>query len=602
MVAPHENPRKDEGEPSVNPRVQYVLLMSFSVAIGVAAALGAFFFRWLIELFQTSFWYQGHGFLDSVVNSPWWLTLLLPCFGGLFAGVVINNWAPEARGPGVPEVIKAIAVRGGTIRHRITFLKALVTSLLIGCGASVGREGPVVQIGASLGSSAARIFRLNRSMRPVCVAAGAAAGISATFNAPLTGTLFAIEILLLDTEMSYVSHIIVASVTASALSEDFLGDFPTFDAPKFMFNNFEELLIFFILGILAGLVSLLFVKMISLMESGFDQIKIYEWMKPGIGGLLLGLLALKVPGILGVGYEAVNMGLTGVLPLDLALILLVSKLIATSLCIGSGMSGGIFAPSLMLGATLGISVSSTLNMIFPELALTHSQYALVGMGTLVAGTTLAPITAVLTVFELTYSYKIILPMMVGCITSALVVRMLKGHSVYEAKLLRQGVNILRGHDESVLVNVPIDEVMEKDFDFLRTTDSLKKASEMVLNSTFPHFPVIDENEKLVGILTLRDMRAYLKNKQELNGFPEIVDSLMTRTVVSVMIDSNLKETLMTFEQTGVSFIPVTTHYNEIAGIVKSKDAFRIFREKDIKTGFSPPQSSFPCPAPAQHTR
>lgn len=246
------------------------------------------------------------------------------------------------------------------------------------------------------------------------------------------------------------------------------------------------------------------------------------------------------------------------------------------------MSGGIFAPSLVLGATLGVSVSSTINIIFPELALTHGQYALVGMGTVVAGTTLAPITAVLTIFELTYSYKIILPMMVGCITSALVVRVLKGYSVYEAKLLRQGINIIRGHDESVMVNVPIQEVMETEFDYLRTTDSLKKAVEMVLDSEFPHFPVLNDDNKLVGILTLRDMRAFLKNAQDLKGGAEIVDTLMVRTVVSLSVNSNLKEAIIIFERTGVSFLPLVNQDETVAGIIKSKDTMNIFRQKRYK--------------------
>lgn len=582
MAVPYSTRNQHRTEPAVNPRVQYVLLMFFSVAIGMTAAMGAFFFRWLIELFQKFFWAEGNNFLDQVAASPWWLILLLPTAGGLLSGVIISNWAPEARGPGVPEVIKAIAVKGGVIRHRITFVKALVTSLLIGCGASVGREGPVVQIGASLGSSVARIFRLDRSMLPVCVAAGAAAGISATFNTPLTGTLFAIEILLLDTEMSYISHIIVASVTASALSKLFLGDFPTFDAPKFFFNNFEELLIFFILGILSGLISLAFVHMIRLMENIFERIPVKPWIRPGIGGLLLGLLGLQIPGILGVGYETVDMGLNGILPLKMAALLLVAKMAATALCIGSGMSGGIFAPSLVLGATLGISVSSGLNLLFPQLALTHGQYALVGMGTVVAGTTLAPITAVLTVFELTYSYKIILPMMVGCISSALTVRLLGGYSVYESKLLRQGINILRGHDESVLVNVPVAEIMDTEFDLLHTADSLDKAAAQVTDSPFPHFPVVDEKGRIAGILTLRDMRSWLKGNRDTGGFPAIVDTLMVRTVVSVDVDSNLKETINIFERTGVSFVPVTDRDSIVVGIIKSRDAFRIFREKRYK--------------------
>ncbi|OEU71536.1 MAG: chloride channel protein, partial [Desulfovibrio sp. S3730MH75] len=382
--------------------------------------------------------------------------------------------------------------------------------------------------------------------------------------------------------ISYISHIIVASVTTSALSKFFWGDFPTFDAPHFTFNNFEELIIFFILGILAGLVSLAFATMIKTTENIFDKLPIQEWIKPGIGGLLLGLIALKIPGVMGVGYETINLGLTGVLALDLALLLLVAKMVATSLCLGSGMSGGIFAPSLVLGATLGISVSSGLNMIFPELALPHNQYALVGMGTVVAGTTLAPITAVLTVFELTYSYKIILPMMVGCITSTLVVRLLNGCSIYESKLLRQGLNIIRGHDESVLVNVAVIEVMETDFDSLKTSDSLKTAADMALNSRFPHFPVLNDNGCLEGILTLRDMRDYFKNPEYLEDLPNTVATVMARTLVSVPKESNLKETLMTFEKTGVSFIPVVDEANRVEGIIKSIDAFKIFREKRHK--------------------
>lgn len=559
-------------------RIQYVYFLSFSIIIGFAAALGAFAFRWLIEFFQKLFWTDGPGFMNQIASTPWWAVLLIPSAGGLVAGIVINRWAPEARGPGVPEVIKAIAVRGGVIRHRVTFVKALVTSLLIGCGASVGREGPIVQIGSSLASSMARLFRITPEMLPVCVASGAAAGISATFNAPLTGTLFAIEIILLDTEMSYISHIIVAAVTASALSKVFWGDFPTFEMSQFPFKNFEELIIFFLLGLLAGLLAICFMLAIRSSENIFARISMPKWLKPGLGGLLLGILALKVPGAMGVGYDAVNMGLTGVMPLDVALILLFAKMLATSLCIGSGMSGGIFAPSLVLGATLGVSISSTLNMLFPGLALTHGQYALVGMGTLVAGTTLAPITAVLTVFELTYSYKVILPMMVGCITSTMVVRVLYGYSIYEGKLLRMGVNIIRGHDDNIMVNVSVTEGMEKDFDTLKETDTLEKATRLAVNSSFPHFPVLDDHDRLTGIITLRDLRTYLKNSESVPG-EQTVDTLMSRTLVTVNEKANLKEALTLFERTGVSFMPVLDHAGRVSGIIKPLEAFRLFRAK-----------------------
>lgn len=559
-------------------RLQYVHFLFFSVFIGFAAAIGAFAFRGLILFFQDLFWSSGTGLSKQIASTPAWAVMLIPCTGGLVAGIIIYLWGPEARGPGVPEVIKAIAVRGGTIRHRVTFVKATVTSLLIGCGASVGREGPIIQIGASLASSIARLFRIPPEMLPVCVASGAAAGISATFNAPLTGTLFALEIILLDTEMSYISHIIVASVTASALSKVFWGDFPTFQINQFPFNNFEELIIFFLLGILAGLVAICFMLTIRASENIFDKIKIPVWIKPGIGGLLLGMLALKIPGAMGVGYDVVNLGLSGNMMLDLAVSLLIAKLVATSLCIGSGMSGGIFAPSLVLGATLGVSISSTLNLLFPGLALTQGQYALVGMGTMIAGTTLAPITAVLTVFELTYSYKVILPMMVGCITSALVVRLLYGYSIYEGKLLRMGVNIIRGHEENIMVNVRVTETMDKEFDFLHDNDSLEDAANLALSSQFPHFPVLDSGEKLIGIITLRDLRAYLKDPDSING-KNIVDTLMSRTLVTLTPKTNLKEALSIFEKTGVSFMPVVTADGKVIGILKYLEAFRFYRER-----------------------
>ncbi|WP_051294970.1 chloride channel protein [Maridesulfovibrio bastinii] len=562
-------------------RLQYVHFLLFSILIGFAAAIGAYIFRWLIFFFQDILWAQGAGFPDRISASPVWAVLLIPTAGGIIAGVIIHLWGPEARGPGVPEVIKAIAVRGGRIRHRVTFVKAAVTSLLIGCGASVGREGPIIQIGASLASSLARLLKITPEMLPVCVASGAAAGISATFNAPLTGTLFAIEIILLDTEMSYISHIIVASVTASALSKIFWGDFPTFQISKFPFSNFNELIIFFLLGVVAGLLAICFMVMIRSSENIFSRINLPIWLKPGLGGLLLGCLALKIPGAMGVGYDVVNTGLNGSMLLDMALILLLAKLFATSLCIGSGMSGGIFAPSLVLGATLGVSISSSLNMLFPGLALTQGQYALVGMGTMVAGTTLAPITAVLTVFELTYSYKVILPMMVGCITSAMIVRLFYGYSIYEGKLLRMGVNIIRGHEDNILVNVSVVEGMETEFDLLHETDSLEHAADMAVNSTFPHFPVVDKNDRLTGIITLRDLRGYLKNQQEIPG-NEIVDTLMSRTLVTVNRNTSLKEALSIFEKTGVSFMPVLDSDGKVSGILKPFEAFRMYRDKRRK--------------------
>ncbi|MCG6919372.1 MAG: chloride channel protein, partial [Deltaproteobacteria bacterium] len=483
----------------MRPRVKDLYFLFFSLSIGLLAAVGAIFFRTLIEIFQHYLWPSGTTFIDQVTNSPWWLRVLIPTVAGLIVGPLITFLVPEAKGPGVPVVIEAVTTWQSTLRHRVTALKALVTSFLIASGASVGREGPIVQIGASIGSSLAQLFRLDPALRRTCLACGAAAGIAATFNAPIAGTLFAVEIILLDIEIGHISHIIISSVIASVFARIFWGEFPTFEVSSFQLISHWELVAYLLLGVLAGLVAIVFVRLIYTTDSIFSRLRIPEWTKPTIGGLFLGLIGLKVPYVMGVGYETVNLALTSSLLLEAAIVILAAKILATSLCLGSGMSGGIFAPSLVLGATLGTIVGLIIAQIFPELTLIPSDYALVGMGAVVAGTTLAPITAILTVFELTYTYQIILPLMVACIASATVVRVLFGYSAYEMKLLKKGITIVRGHDIGILRTMLVKDFMSREFERLEDSMSFSKIMDQVIESSYPHFVVLNRTEELVGV-------------------------------------------------------------------------------------------------------
>ena len=564
-------------------KLHNLYFLGFSVAIGILAAVGALVFRELIELFQELFWLEGSSFVDKLIHSPWWMKLLIPPLGGMAAGIVITYLVPEARGPGVPELILSVASHASAIRYRVTFLKALVTGLLIGTGASVGREGPIAQIGASVGSSLAQLFSLEPDLRRVCLASGAAAGIAATFNAPITGTLFAVEIILLDIEIFYISHIIIASVVASVLSRFFWGEFPTFRALSFHLDHYWELSVYLLLGILAGFLSICFVKLIYGTDECLRKLSLPEWVKPGIGGLLLGIIALKIPHVMGVGYETINLSLGGYLALDFALVLILAKTVATSLCIGSGMSGGIFAPSLVLGATLGTIVSLCGNLLFPGIHLFPSNYALAGMGAMVAGTTLAPITAILTLFELTYNYQIILPLMVACISSALVVRLLFGYSAYEMKLLKMGVNIVRGHDAGILRNLLAGSVMVTNYEYLRDSTPFVQIMDAVAASHYPHFMVLNENDELAGVLSLRDLKASLGSLNDLENLAIAAD-IMTSPVVTVTTMDNLETALHLFERHRVSFLPVTDPGNplHVLGILKKDDLLRTYEERVLK--------------------
>jgi len=549
-----------------------ISLLGFALAIGLLAALGAVAFRSLIELFQFAFWPSGESFLDRIIAAPWWMTLGLPAAGGLITGPIIQYLAPEARGPGVPAVILSVSAQQSTIRHRVTFLKGLVSSLLLGTGASVGREGPVVQIGASVGSSLAQLFRLRPDLRRVCLACGAAAGIAATFNAPIAGTLFALEIILMNLEVGSISYIVISAITGSVLARAFWGEFPTFDAVPFELGSHLELVGYLFLGLAAGIVSIFFVRLTYGLDSLFSRLPLPGWIKPALGGLGLGCVALALPQVMGVGYDTVNAALNNSLLWNTALLLLGAKLLATSLCLGSGMSGGILAPSLYLGATLGTAMGFLFTQLGFAQGLHPAFFALAGMGALVSGTTLAPMTAIMTIFELTLQYQIILPLMLACISSTLVVRLLFGYSAYEMKLARDGVNIVRGHDVGILRNLFVREFMHRDYTWIREDAPLQELYRRLMESPFPHFVVLDANEELAGVVSLRDLRPVLGRFDELEDSLAVRD-VMTRNPVTLGERDTMERAMHVFEQHQFSFVPVLedSGSQKVSGIL-SKDA------------------------------
>lgn len=573
------------GEIRGSSKYQYVLFLLFSMGIGVLTGLGVFVFRWLIVIFRELFWAHGQDIVSAVTAVPWWWRLIIPTVAGLAVGPVITFIVPEARGPGVPELIKAISRPECVIRHKVSLLKGLITSLLIGAGASVGREGPIVLIGGSVGSSLAQFVRLNPNLRPVCLAAGAAAGISAAFNAPLAGAIFAIEVILVDLEVAYITHIIVASATGSLIARSFWGELPYLDISGFSLDYSYDLPLFLLLGVLSGLLSIAFIRLLDLSEKLFDAVPLPQWIKPGLGGLCLGVLGVGLPQVMGVGYHLVNTGLAGQYALSMALLLLCGKLAATSLCIGSGMSGGIFAPSLCLGVTLGSALCLSIKALFPEVELTPASFALAGMGAVVGGTTLAPLTAVVTIFELTASYKVILPMLLACISSSMVVRLLYGYSAYERKLIKQGLSIVRGHFDNPLRYLRASDLMETDFPFIRADDTLERVLRKAVESSYPHFVVLNDADALVGIIGLGDLKDLMRPERQIPD-TTLASHFMTTQVCTVTADGCLEVALQVMDTRHISCMPVVDpdHPEKVLGILKKDDVIHAYREKSWKSG------------------
>ena len=577
---------------------EYIGRLLLALTIGALAGLGAVIFRTLIDFGQDLLWPAGTTFVDQLRHADPWLVILIPAAMGLVAGPVITFWAQEVRGPGVPEVMESLALRDGRIRHRVTFFKSLVTAGLISAGGSLGREGPIVQIGSSIGSSLCQLFRLGPEARRLAVACGAAAGIAATFQAPMAGTLFAVEILLFDLEVTSLSNIIIAAVTGTMTSRALLGESQVFIVPSFSLGRPLELFLYCGLGVCAGLISLLLMGVIFNLPKLWRKAKVPEWLTLAGGGLLVGLLGLILPQTLGVGYESIDVVLAGGFSLIFALTLLAGKILATSICIGSGMSGGIFAPSLFIGAMLGSFVGQGALFLWSDSGIIPAHYALIGMGAMVSGTTLAPITAILTIFEFTYTYEVILPLMVSCIASLMVVRLLHGYSIYETKLLHKGINIVRGREVNILRGMRVKDHMSTDLQILRTDTPCGEIALQMEESPFPHFIVLDDQDRLEGVLTLRDFRRIIAHPELCQPHTR-ADSLMVRDVIRVTADCNMEKAFHLFARHNFSFLPVVSSADpsRVLGQLKKTDLLSAYDQFVFKEHILSPLG-WVCPLPA----
>ena len=537
-------------------------LIILAVLIGLGGGLGAVGFRWLINTVHYLFLDRGAALLGSPYLLP-----LIPAAGGLLVGFIVLRWAREARGHGVPEVMAAVATNDGIIRPRVAIVKSLASALCIGSGGSVGREGPIVQIGSALGSSIGQLFGLTGQRLKILVGCGAAAGISATFNAPIAGVIFALEIILGDFTISAFSPILISSVLATALSRHMLGNEPAFIVPHYQLASPYELGYYALLGILGGIAAVGFTRALYRLEDGFELLPISEYAKPVIGGLLVGCIGIFFPQVFGVGYEAITETIHNQTGLVLLVVLLLAKFLATTLTLGSGGSGGVFAPSLFLGAMIGGIFGNAVHFISPELTAQPGAYALVGMGVFVAGTTHAPLTAMIILFELTDDYMIILPLMLATTISTLIAKWLDSESIYTLKLSRRGLHISQGIDISILESIRVRDIQNTNFVSVGVDTPLGKIVQLLQQGELTDFPVIDSDQTLRGIVTFQDIRSVMM-KSELYSFLIAAD-FMKADPLAVRADSSLLDALHLFTQSDVHHLPVVNgpNDNRVVGII-----------------------------------
>lgn len=570
---------------------EHAVMIFMAIIVGVLGGYGAIVFRLLVRFSQSVFFGTGGtSFLDHVMALPWYAKLIPPAIGGLLVGPIVYFFAREARGPGVSETIEAVAMRGGLIRKRVFLVKILTSAISIGSGGSAGREGPIVQIGSAIGSLFGQITRVSADRMRTLVGCGAAAGIAATFNAPIAGVMFAMEIIIGNYGIAMFSPIIISSVTATVISRIHLGDYPAFLVPHYNLVSPLELPFYVLLGIVAGVVGVLFTTLLYKTEDLFDMIKIPEYTKAAVGGLMVGTIGVFLPYIYGVGYDTISLALWGNLAWYMLIILVFVKIIATSLTIGSGGSGGIFAPSLFIGAMAGGAFGHFIHQLFPEITASSGAYCLVGMGAVLAATTHGPIHAILIIFEMTGNYKIIVPLMLSCIIGYVIASQFNRESIFTLKLVRRGVDIKAGRDVNIMKSLLVKNAMTREVSTVSEDMHLNKLLKHTFSSKHSSFPVVDKDGLLSGIVTFQDFKEVVF--EEGLGDLIVVKDIAIPDVITITGDESLDEALKKIGLKNIEQLPVVDKNNprKIVGILSRRDIFSAYNkaliDRSLITGLS----------------
>lgn len=559
-------------------------VLAYSAVVGVVAGLGAALFYYLLE--KVKYFAQEYlmgyvppvaggevpvGAIDTAVQLPeyWWAVLLVPTLGGLICGLLVYSFAPEAEGHGTDAMIRAFHHQRGEIRGRVPVIKSVASIITIGTGGSAGREGPIAQIGAGFGSFLATRLNLSDWERRMLMIAGAAGGIGAIFRAPLGGALFVVEVLYASTAIEFLAFgpSVVGAVVAYTVFTSIYGQGAIFHVPAtahplsgpFAFHGPSELPYYVAFALICAVVGFLYVNVFyGLRDRFFHRLPIPRAVKTALGGLLLGLVALFFPHVMSGGYGWIQEALTGseMVPLRLMVILVGAKILATSFTISSGGSGGVFAPSLFIGAMLGAAVGTVCNRWFPG-APPVGAFILVGMGGFFAGVAKVPLTALIMVSEMSGSYHLLVPLM---LVSFVHVAVLSAKwSLYEEQVhsLIDSPAHFGDFVIDILENIRIREIWDPGRRPILIPQStpLPQVLRMVADSSYTVFPVVDDEHRLAGVFSLHDLRSVLAGDGAGNL---IVAADIARPPTSLKPDDNLHSALRVMRQRQLEEVPVVS--------------------------------------------
>ncbi|WP_288392183.1 ClcB-like voltage-gated chloride channel protein [uncultured Herbaspirillum sp.] len=487
-------------------------MLLWGALAGFVGALATIAFRECIALLQI--WLTGHdgSFVDIAKGLPWHVRVLLPTCGGVVAGLFLV-WAKKTPAGNGGDYMEAVAIGDGAIPVRNTLLRSISSLASIASGGSIGREGPMVQLSALCASLVGKFSHFPSSRLRLLVACGAAAGITSAYNAPIAGAFFITEIVLGSLVMESFGPVMVASVVANITMRELPGYRATYEMPYFPEIGGWEVLLFLVLGVLAGILAPQFLRVLELGKHGFAKFKLPLPVRLGVGGLLVGLISIQVPEVWGNGYSLVNSLLHTTWLWQMVLMVLVIKVLATAITVGSGAVGGIFTPTLFVGAAVGYLFGDTAQALLPMHTSQPFAYAMVGMGAFLAAASYAPLMAILMIFEMTLSYQVVLPLMLSCVVAYVVARSVDGRSMYEITLKRHRDNEerlrLRGTHMSELIR-PAETVLMEDA-------SLEEVSALFLKYPVKYVYIVDAQQRYQGVVALQDITSWLLDKKQAAG-------------------------------------------------------------------------------------
>ncbi|MBE0595993.1 MAG: chloride channel protein [Desulfuromonadales bacterium] len=549
-------------------------MVVLAVGIGLVSGLANYAFRKLIDFFHWLVIGQGTAFFN--ISFDEWslnrlLVVLFPMVGGLLL-IPFGLFFARDMKFGFSRFLAQVNLRGGKIAGRTIFTRGFASAITLGTGGSAGQEGPIAQIAGAIGSQVGQAFQMSGDRLKVLVACGVSGGVAATFNAPIAGVFFAHEIVLLSSfELSSFTSIVIASGMSTVVSRALLGNAPAFSVPPYVLGSAWELFFYLGLGLVIGVLAPLFIDTHFRIRERFDKLRFPPLLKPVLGGALVGVIGIFFPQVFGNGYEFMESVLHGEGLWYLLAGLVLFKALATSITLGSGLPGGLFAPSLYIGAVTGGAFGKLAQHLFPTLVASPGAYALVGMGAFLSAATHAPMTAIFLLFEITASYEVIIPIMLTCVIGTSICRHYKKESLETEELARAGIDLFAGKERNIMKSLKVGEVMTRDPEAIPEHMTLRQFTQFIASTRHTNFPLVNRTGELTGIISVQDFMGVVFERDLMDLV--VIKELATLDVITVTAEEDLDQAMKKIGYRNIEQLPVIDREGgrKLVGIISRRD-------------------------------